>query len=1487
MPAYLITSKNLEKLRRQIMAMSNQEKSDKLSQTRANLEQSKKRLESIKAVVDSSKLAPALVDLTIQQPMDLLKKSLFYSKKNMRILVINNLYPPQELGGYGRSIYDFANELQTRGHIIQVVTSDQPYLGGIPAPEPNVNRRLLLLGTYQGIMASEEEIMPICHHNSQLLREIIDSFSPDVCLLGNNHFLGSHIFQPLLDKNIPIIHHLGFTYLTYPVQEVPNHPLYHLAAASDYVKQSLIQGGYPYKDITVIYPGALVEQFRTRSLPVFDKLRIVYSGLIMPEKGTHTLIEALQILHRRNIDFECSIAGDGAVFNQEFTSKIQQIVKEQGMSHKVDFLGYLSRDQLIKLYKINNVLVFPSLVEEAFGISQVEAMASCLTVITTATGGASEIVEDGISGLVFSKGDSDILAENLISLINNRHRWKRISVAGQHRAKDIFDIPKSVDILENKFQELLDKKAGHLFCSSLKQENNHEIVLVTSIAPRNFDRQKSAIDTWISLGFSVVSLNTFEEIKELDYLYPNVRFHAVNRDARLEAGRPLIYLDDVFDYLRHHGTPISGIINSDIHFKTDRHFLSFIANESVGSMVFGARVDIESIENLDTGIVYDQGFDYFFFDRDLLKHYPSEDFCIGMPWWDYWIVVALIQKKVPVKRLTSRISYHLIHSYNYSRINFINYGLIISKYYLDCQQQEKLNIDFHSNINSLESLKSCHTVLSDLAEYLLFSIHQNAHQILYKSNSIHDEDELLFIGLHNLDKSDQDDQLQQSQSKFKVSTIISTYNSEKFIRGRLENLVSQTLYTQGQLEIIVIDSNSEQNERSIVKEFQNKYPHIVYERTPNRETIYAAWNRGIKMCNGEYVINANADDRFATNALEIMANKLDDECHLSAVYGDWLITPVENDSFDSNSDKFNFSYPEFIPPLLLYYQITTHAALIKTSVFDQIGYYRDDMKVFGDREFMLRFYANGLMAKKIPDIVGLYHENLNSISMGEVGYTASENEYKPLRDNYLQPKNLCRLFGYNSVVDNSHLAQLYAVLGAWGKDCYIWKTHIVSDINFAEKVFCKALELDQTNSLALTNLGIVRATQGNYQQATEMFNLALQHSNSDKQNIHNNIAAVNNQCNTFADYFWVKPPMRMFVPTSQITNSSTLEKPLVSVIIPTKDRPEMLTQAIQSVLNQTFTELEIIIVNDGGVDVQSVISRLNTKGNIVYKKHDRALDRSAARNTGIHAARGKYIAYLDDDDIYYPNHIETLVKFLENSEYKIAYTDAVMAQQEKQNGEYVTINRSVPHSLDFDKDKILVSNCTPNLCLMHEKSCLDEVGLFDETLSTHEDWDLIIRLSRKFDIAHIKETTCEFTQRNDGTNTSSHNRADFTRTREIIFNRYRHYAEANPTILEAQKEAFIAEAKELAQQLQNLQSQLQQNQSEKSQLAAQVETLQRSTLEVQAKLETTQSEKEWVKSQLNSWKQTAEEIQLELDRSRSKLKQAQSELDRSALNLIK
>jgi len=212
-------------------------------------------------------------------------------------------------------------------------------------------------------------------------------------------------------------------------------------------------------------------------------------------------------------------------------------------------------------------------------------------------------------------------------------------------------------------------------------------------------------------------------------------------------------------------------------------------------------------------------------------------------------------------------------------------------------------------------------------------------------------------------------------NKYLVSAIVSTYNAERFIHGRLQNLIDQTLYKKNRLEIIVIDSNSPQNEKQIVDEFKSKFDHIVYLRTSERETVYKAWNRGIQLSRGKYIINANADDRFTMDALDCMADILDTNPDLDALYGDWLITETENDTFESETKKIICSYPEFFPPLFFYYQITSHAVFIRKEVFGQIGLYNEKFKIFGDRELMHRFSIHGCKAKIISRLVGLYLQN--------------------------------------------------------------------------------------------------------------------------------------------------------------------------------------------------------------------------------------------------------------------------------------------------------------------------------------------------------------------------------------------------------------------------------------------------------------------------------------------------------------------------------
>jgi glycosyltransferase involved in cell wall biosynthesis len=172
--------------------------------------------------------------------------------------------------------------------------------------------------------------------------------------------------------------------------------------------------------------------------------------------------------------------------------------------------------------------------------------------------------------------------------------------------------------------------------------------------------------------------------------------------------------------------------------------------------------------------------------------------------------------------------------------------------------------------------------------------------------------------------------------------------------------------------------------------------------------------------------------------------------------------------------------------------------------------------------------------------------------------------------------------------------------------------------------------------------------------------------------------------------------------------------------VPTYNRPHMLINALKSIFGQTYQNYEVIVVNDGGSDVRELFEGLS-RDSIRYLQHDTNRGVSAARNTGIKAARGKYIAYLDDDDLFYPDHLETLVNFLESTDYKVAYTDAHRTFQKMQKGKYVTSKKDVPYSFDFDYARILKGNFIPVLCIMHRKSCFESVGLFDETLQSHED----------------------------------------------------------------------------------------------------------------------------------------------------------------------
>ncbi|HEY1790727.1 MAG TPA: glycosyltransferase, partial [Verrucomicrobiae bacterium] len=247
------------------------------------------------------------------------------------------------------------------------------------------------------------------------------------------------------------------------------------------------------------------------------------------------------------------------------------------------------------------------------------------------------------------------------------------------------------------------------------------------------------------------------------------------------------------------------------------------------------------------------------------------------------------------------------------------------------------------------------------------------------------------------------------------------------------------------------------------------------------------------------------------------------------------------------------------------------------------------------------------------------------------------------------------------------------------------------------------------------------------------------------------------------------------------------EPPLISVIVPTFNRPEMLVNALRSILNQTFGNFEIIVVNDSGCDVEPTVAQLGNQP-ITCLRHETNRGLPASRNTGIRAARGKYIAYLDDDDLYYPEHLQTLFNYVESHPGVVAYSDACCSHQELVNGQLTTVRRDVPYSHDWDNDRVLVENFVPSLCFMHEKVFLEKSGYFDETLRRHEDWDLWIRLSRHFPFAHIPQVTCEFVRRNDASSMTTGSLAPFLETMKRVHAKCAAFISDRPDIEQCQKD---------------------------------------------------------------------------------------------------
>ena len=254
--------------------------------------------------------------------------------------------------------------------------------------------------------------------------------------------------------------------------------------------------------------------------------------------------------------------------------------------------------------------------------------------------------------------------------------------------------------------------------------------------------------------------------------------------------------------------------------------------------------------------------------------------------------------------------------------------------------------------------------------------------------------------------------------------------------------------------------------------------------------------------------------------------------------------------------------------------------------------------------------------------------------------------------------------------------------------------------------------------------------------------------------------------------------------------------PRISVVLRTKDRPELLAEALASLAASTYRRAAVVLVNDGGAppvvpeDFPLTVERVDLTTN---------QGRAAAANAGVAAARGDYVTFLDDDDLVEPDHLAMLAELVQAAGVKVAYSDAAVGvyDLDAESG-WRCAERRLPYSRDFDPELLLFDNYIPFNTLLIERALFDQTGEFDLDLPFFEDWDYLIRLAGLTPFHHLARVTCEYRHFRGGGHhilgDSSRKRSDFVamKARVIAKHADRHTPVATAQVIDRLRSESVA-----------------------------------------------------------------------------------------------
>ena len=371
----------------------------------------------------------------------------------MRVLTVGNMYPPLSLGGYELAWQSSVEQLRSRGHEVEVLTTDYGLdAGAAPAGEPGVFRELRWYWRdHECPPVGLRERLAIERHNAATLGRRIDALRPEVVAWWSMGGLSLSLVERVRRAGIPAAAIVCDDWLLYGPQvdawtriwrgwrrplaplaqrvtgiPAPSDPLAGVGPAffaSDALRRKARKRGVAPATSDVGHRGVERELFTPADRPDWG-WRLACVGRIDPRKGIDLAIEALALLPA---EATLSIVGGG---DDVHLAELRALAAARDVGERVTFHGHRDRDGVIAAYDASDVVVFPVVWQEPWGLVPLEAMARGRPVAATGRGGSAEYLRDGKNCLLFEAEDPAGLAAAVQRLAADPELRERLRNAG-------------------------------------------------------------------------------------------------------------------------------------------------------------------------------------------------------------------------------------------------------------------------------------------------------------------------------------------------------------------------------------------------------------------------------------------------------------------------------------------------------------------------------------------------------------------------------------------------------------------------------------------------------------------------------------------------------------------------------------------------------------------------------------------------------------------------------------------------------------------------------------------------------------------------------------------------------------------------------------------------------------------------------------------------------------------------------------------------